>query len=89
MYPLPQIRIDFRSSNSDVSPTEAILYASGMVFLNGIGVLTINQLFMVGYHNGMKARIAVCSIIYRKVSGTISPLRETSVRIFMTCKYRL
>lgn len=55
-----------------MSPTEAMLYASGMVFLNGIGVLTINQLFMVGYYNGMKARIAVCSIIYRKVSETIS-----------------
>lgn len=55
-------------SDSNVSHSEAILYASGMVILNGIGVLTINQLFMTGYYNGMKARVAVCSIIYRKVS---------------------
>lgn len=54
--------------DSDVSSKEAILFACGMVILNGIGVLTINQLFMSGYYNGMKARVAVCSLIYRKVS---------------------
>lgn len=59
-------RYDFRSE-SEVTHQEAILYACGMVMVNGIGVLTINQLFMTGYYNGMKARVAVCSIIYRKV----------------------
>lgn len=39
-----------------------------MVVISGLGVLTINQLFISGYHNGMKARVAICSIIYRKVS---------------------
>lgn len=54
-----------------MSHHEALLYASGMVILNGIGVLTINQLFMTGYYNGMKVRVAVCSIIFRKVSSYI------------------
>lgn len=54
-------------SNSDVSHSDAVLFASCMVLLNGIGALTINQLFITGYHNGMKVRIAVCSMIYRKV----------------------
>lgn len=61
-----KITHDFRS-DSEVTHEEAVMYASGMVILNGIGVLTINQLFMTGYYNGMKARVAVCSIIFRKV----------------------
>lgn len=60
------VKYNFRS-NSVVSHREALLYAGGMVILNGIGVLTINQLFMTGYYNGMKARVAVSSIIFRKV----------------------
>lgn len=55
-------------SNSNISHSDAILYASGMVILNGMGALTINQLFMSGYHNGMKVRVAICSLIYRKVN---------------------
>lgn len=41
-------------SGSEVSYDEAILYASGMIILSGIGVLTINQLFMTGYYNGIQ-----------------------------------
>lgn len=50
-----------------MSHEQALIYASGMAILSGIGVLTINQLFMIGYYNGMKVRVAVSSIIYRKV----------------------
>lgn len=57
----------FFKSNSNISHSDAILCASGMVILNGLGALIINQLFMTGYHNGMKVRIAICSLIYRKV----------------------
>lgn len=51
---------------------EAILYASGIVGLNAVSALVINQFFVVGFHNGMKVRVAVCSVIYRKVSISIS-----------------
>lgn len=54
--------------DSTISHRDAIIYASLMVTVNAIGALTINQLFITGYHNGMKVRVAVCSIIYRKVS---------------------
>lgn len=56
--------------DSNISDIDALHLAGGMVFLNGFGVLTINQLFMNGYHNGMKVRVAVCSLMYRKVFHT-------------------
>lgn len=64
---LRQFLLYFKS-NSNISHSNAILFASGMVILNGLGALIINQLFMTGYHNGMKVRIAICSLIYRKVT---------------------
>lgn len=56
--------------DSNISDMDAIHLAAGMVFLNGFGVLTINQLFMNGYHNGMKVRVAICGLMYRKVGVT-------------------
>lgn len=61
------ISLKFFRQDSNISHSDAVTYASFMVILNAIGALTINQLFITGYHNGMKVRIAVCSIIYRKV----------------------
>ncbi|XP_031635712.1 multidrug resistance-associated protein 4-like [Contarinia nasturtii] len=58
--------LQYFKSKSEVSHNEAVLYAGGMVVLSGLGVLTINQLFMTGYYNGMKVRVAVGSILYRK-----------------------
>lgn len=52
--------------DSDMTREEALYCAGGIVILNGISVLTINQFVLGSFQNGMKVRIAVCSIIYRK-----------------------
>lgn len=47
---------------------DALIYATGIIALSAINSLLVNQFFMVGFHNGMKVRVAVCSLMYRKVS---------------------
>lgn len=36
--------------------------------MNALNVLFFNHMNQISYHNGMKVRVAVCSLIYRKVT---------------------
>lgn len=64
---LGQLLLYFRSGSS-VTYHDALLYATGILLFNGIQTLSSNQIYMHGYHSAMKVRVAVCSLIYRKVS---------------------
>lgn len=45
---------------------EAIYYGVGLIVLNAVSAITINQYILHSFQNGMKVRIAVCSTVYRK-----------------------
>lgn len=53
--------------DSNIDHASALNYATGIVLLSAINIIANNQASIIGYHNGMKVRIAVSSIIYRKV----------------------
>lgn len=61
--------LDYFRPDSTVTKSEALYYASGIVTLNALSALLLNQYIMRGFHYGMKVRTACCTLIYRKVSG--------------------
>lgn len=61
--------INIRSNRDDnkISYQEAIIYASEIVLLNALGTLLSAQIYVWGQQNGMQIRVAISSLIYRKV----------------------
>lgn len=49
-----------------MSYDDALWYGSVMVALAAVNGIVINHYFMAGFHNGMKLRVAVCNLIYKK-----------------------
>lgn len=52
--------------NTEVSYSDAIIFAVGIVILNALNAILFNHIYYVAFRNGMKARVAICSLIYRK-----------------------
>lgn len=61
------ITLSINRTGSSVTYEDALLYAFGILVFNGIQTISSNQFYMFGYHNAMKLRVGVCSLIYRKV----------------------
>lgn len=58
---------------------DALLYASGIVLLNAFSAIFKSHIQYISFHNGMKIRAAVCSLIYRKALRlSQTALHETS-----------
>ncbi|XP_055606094.1 ATP-binding cassette sub-family C member 4-like [Uranotaenia lowii] len=58
--------LQYFRKDSDVTKEQAIYYSAALVLLNALSVITINQYILGSFQNGMKVRIAMCSVIYRK-----------------------
>lgn len=55
--------------NSEISYEYAMACASGLVFCIGCSAMLSNIDLFTAMRNAMKVRVAICSIIYRKVCG--------------------
>lgn len=42
------------------------MYAGGIVLLNTLNAFVVNHYQNVAFHNALKTRVAICSLIYRK-----------------------
>lgn len=62
----------FYSEKPEIKYEQAIGCAFSILVMTAINTIIINQFFILGFHNGMKIRVAMCSLIYRKVSGQCS-----------------
>ncbi|XP_058446019.1 ATP-binding cassette sub-family C member 4-like [Malaya genurostris] len=58
--------LQYFRKDSDVTYENALYYAGAIVILNIVSAITINQYILGCFQNGMKVRVAMCSVIYRK-----------------------
>lgn len=60
---LEYFRLDIQGKEDN---TEVLYIGAAMVFLNTVSSISFNHFTMNAFHTGMKCRVAVCSLIYRK-----------------------
>ena len=58
--------LDYFRPDTEMTRQNAFIAAGALVMLNAISAVTINQFLIGSFANGMKVRVAVCSLIYRK-----------------------
>ncbi|KAJ8918454.1 hypothetical protein NQ315_008151 [Exocentrus adspersus] len=70
----------YEPNQTEVNETEAYIYSSLIVVASFINVLCIHSYLVYVFHLGMKLRVAVCSLIYRKaLKLSKSSLAETTI----------
>lgn len=68
-FPLFLDSIVFHSrEDRDLPIDQLIWYAGALIASLGLNMILTSETYITAYHCGMKMRVAICSIVYRKVS---------------------
>lgn len=72
--------LGYFAPDSTTTKNSAYFYAAVMLSLQGVGAICVNQFMVNSFMSGMKVRVAVCSLIYRKaLKLSTTALGNTSV----------
>lgn len=72
--------LDYFSPNSISTRESAFYHAGALVLLSAVSAVAMNQYVLESFSNGMKVRVATCSLIYRKsLKLSTTALGNTSV----------
>ena len=72
--------LSYYTGKEDITIQRAYLYAGGIVLCSAISTLTVPAYSMGVLHTGMKIRVGLCSLIYRKsLKLSATALGETTV----------
>lgn len=72
--------LDYFSPKSVTTRDAAFCHAGALIALSAISAITINQFVLESFANGMKVRVATCSLMYRKsLKLSSTALGNTSV----------
>ncbi|XP_055306876.1 ATP-binding cassette sub-family C member 4-like [Sitodiplosis mosellana] len=58
--------LQYFRAHPTITYDEAIYYAVGILTLNALNAILSNHIMFISFHYGLKVRVAVCSLIYRK-----------------------
>ena len=72
-----------------VSWGEALFFAFGIIFCSAFNIMVQHPFMMGVMHMGMKMRVGVCSLIYRKVYRVIQTLSHDGSPSFRKSKRRV
>lgn len=77
----------FFREDPQISNAQALWCAGGILAIIGCNTILMNQIFITAFHSGMQIRVAICSVVYRKVNE-FSYLQMKAKRPILLCLFQ-